>query len=284
MIGLLFRLLILPVRLAVALVVLLVSLIESLVRANRQRAVRSSRRSVGASGLSPFAAAPGAVGGRAPSGHLWWALSPAYTMGTIAFIPALHAALKLRRPTLWCWFAGLAVCSIVVWVLLGGSGDDDSSGVAGGFGVVLAIGSAVAGTYQALGLRREVFGDTDRAQEMAAAIAAVGRDPAVAQALTSRRRRSESRALAAEDPLLARDLMIGRPDLTRQYVDGGLIDVNHVPETIFVSHVGLSPDQAHNVIVAREQVGRFESLDDMWNLADLPPAGLNMLRDLLIVL
>ena len=68
--------------------------------------------------------------------------------------------------------------------------------------------------------------------------------------------------LSIKDPILARDLMIGRPDLTRQYYDGGLVDVNHVPEAVLVSHLGLTPDQARTVVAARDHLAGFARADE----------------------
>ena len=285
MIGLLLRLLMLPVRLALLVVAALTSSIEGALRSNRRRAVRSSPRRASASSASTAIRGPGASPQRpATNRHLWLTLSPAYTFGVISFVPALNAALKLKRPRLWYWCAGLVAGDVVLWILLSASGNADSPGVIGDLGTLLAISLAVVGTHQAFGLRREVFGNAEMPQDMTAAFPVDGQDPAIAQALSSRQRRRDSRALAARDPLLARDLMIGRPDLNRRYDDGGLIDINHVPEPIFLSHVGLTPEQAHVVVEARQQVGRFESLDDMWNLANLPPAEIDTLRDRLIAL
>jgi hypothetical protein len=38
-----------------------------------------------------------------------------------------------------------------------------------------------------------------------------------------------ARLLAVTDPARARQMGIGRTELTRYYKDGGLVDVNHVP-------------------------------------------------------
>ena len=54
-------------------------------------------------------------------------------------------------------------------------------------------------------------------------------------------------------------LAIGRPDLSRQYDDGGLVDVNHVPEAFLISHLELSPEQASTVVRARDHLGGFQS-------------------------
>jgi hypothetical protein len=44
-------------------------------------------------------------------------------------------------------------------------------------------------------------------------------------------RRRQARELAKRNPVLARDLNIGRPDVPHDYNDGGLVDVNQVPAT-----------------------------------------------------
>ena len=49
---------------------------------------------------------------RTPS-HRWWVWSPAYTFGLFAFIPALHAAIKLQRRDLWLWAAGLSAGDVI---------------------------------------------------------------------------------------------------------------------------------------------------------------------------
>jgi len=50
-------------------------------------------------------------------------------------------------------------------------------------------------------------------------------DPALAAAIACRQRRQQARQLLANDPGLARELRIGRPDLPRDYDDGGLVAV-----------------------------------------------------------
>ena len=49
-----------------------------------------------------------------------------------------------------------------------------------------------------------------------------------------------ARRLQQDNPVLAQELKIGRPDLPRGYDDGGLVDVNHVPAAILASHLGLT--------------------------------------------
>jgi hypothetical protein len=41
-------------------------------------------------------------------------------------------------------------------------------------------------------------------------------------------------ATDAPGPVLARELRIGRPDVPRQFDDGGLVDLNHAPVPVLV--------------------------------------------------
>lgn len=226
------------------------------------------------------------AGGPAGSGsHLWWALSPVYSCFTISFIPALHAAIKLRRLELWNWAGGLILGDFIAWGLMAGP---DAAGGAGthdqNVGAFLAIVLAVLGTIHALRLRGEVFGEPRPAAAVTSAVAANAHEPAVAQALAARRRRAESLELSIKDPGLARDLKIGRPDLTRQYDDGGLVDVNHVPESVLMAELGLSQQQARTVVEVRDHIGRYSSANELSVLADLPPETLDAVRDRVVTL
>lgn len=218
------------------------------------------------------------------SSHLWWALSPVYSFGAVTFIPALHAAMKLGRRDLWYWAVGLIVGNVLVWGLVTSpSNPDGSSTTIQSVGVAVAVLLAVAGTIQAFRTRNEVFAGSGATTEPLAGDP-FELDPAIAKSLAARKRRVESRELSSKDPGLARDLMIGRPDLSRQYDDGGLVDVNHAPEAVLVSHLGFHANQARKVIEVRDQIGRFDSIDDLSVLADVPPRMLDDIRDRIVAL
>lgn len=212
------------------------------------------------------------------SRHRWWSWMPAYTVGILAFVPLLHAAIKLKRPDLWRFVVAYGIGTVILLVLT--APEDEAEGVRSAVITVFAIVMAVAGTIQAHGLVDQVFAEQAPTPRRFSA----EQDPAVLNARHARERRQESAELAAREPGIAVDLRIGRPDLPRQYDDGGLIDINHVPEEIFRAYLGLSAEQARTVVEARDQVGRFESVDDMSNLAGLPPRVVDGMRDRLIVL
>jgi SARP family transcriptional regulator, regulator of embCAB operon len=95
-------------------------------------------------------------------------------------------------------------------------------------------------------------------------------------------RRKQARHLVATNPALARDLKIGRPDLVRDYDDGGLVDVNHVPVGVLSSGLGLTPIEARDVLAVRDKLGRFGSPGELCAYTRLSPGRVDELRDLMI--
>jgi hypothetical protein len=93
--------------------------------------------------------------------------------------------------------------------------------------------------------------------------------PSAHAALAERKLREQARAVVADDPALARELRIGRPDLPRQFDDGGLVDVNHVPERVLVERLGLSPAEAARVVGTRERLGGFTSAEEVCAFAEV---------------
>jgi len=103
-------------------------------------------------------------------------------------------------------------------------------------------------------------------------------DPALAAALEARERRADARQIAAQDPLLARDLKIGRPDLPHTYDDGGLVDLNSAPAQAIAAACGLSQTTGEGIVAARPP-GGFMVVDDVFSLAEVPVAAWDVIRD-----
>jgi hypothetical protein len=83
--------------------------------------------------------------------------------------------------------------------------------------------------------------------------------------------RNEARKLIAEDPGLAHDLGIGRPDLPRMYDDGGLIDVNHAPDQVLALLPGMTDELVRRIVRLRAERGAFVSAEELALDAELPP-------------
>ena len=76
--------------------------------------------------------------------------------------------------------------------------------------------------------------------------------------------------------------MIGRPDLPREYDDGGLVDVNHVPGAVLASGLGLTAAEQRDVLNARDKLGRFVSAEELCEYTQLSPDRIDELRDLML--
>jgi hypothetical protein len=140
-----------------------------------------------------------------------------------------------------------------------------------GWTFLVLLGLLVVPTAHALAVRGRVF--EPRPQ-----------DPALVAALQARQRREEARAIAARDAHLARELRIGRPDLPRQFDDGGLVDLNHAPAPVMVRLLGLSEADAAQVIEARDRIGGFSTAEEVIAYTDLSPSLVDGIRERLVFL
>lgn len=204
-----------------------------------------------------------------------WAFLPVLSYGYLAPIPIIHAAVKLRTWTLWAAAAVYTAAELLVWsrTMTVTSDPVDPAEVSDppGWAAALLLGLIVVPTIHALTLRRRVFEVKPQ-------------DPAVAAVLQARQRREEARAIAARDVNLARELRIGRPDLQRQFDDGGLVDLNHAPAPVMVQLLGLSEADVAQVIEARDRIGGFSSGEEVIAYTELSPALIDGLRERLLFL
>lgn len=205
------------------------------------------------------------------------------TAGLFAAVPFAHAAHRLRRPSLWWWTALYAAAAVVLMIIMPSSQDQPAASTADlrtTIGGAVAIALMVAACIQLSGIRRDVYGlpgPVRPPQPWAA-------DPAVAAALASRSRREEARALIARDPALARDLRIGRPDLPRQYDDGGLVDINTAPASVIAHCCGLDERAARQIERARSQHSLpFQSVDELLVFAELDVRAWDLIRERAVV-
>ncbi|MFG2163741.1 AfsR/SARP family transcriptional regulator [Micromonospora chersina] len=99
-----------------------------------------------------------------------------------------------------------------------------------------------------------------------------------------RLRREQARYLLHHYPAARVELRIGRPDLLRSYDDGGLVDVNAVPDPVLATLPGLTVDQRRQVAVDRWLRGPYGSLEELAGRCQLPPAATETLRDVLLFL
>jgi DNA uptake protein ComE-like DNA-binding protein len=200
---------------------------------------------------------------------------PVWSFGLLAFAPFLRLALARRTGKDWRVFAAY-LAAVVAEVILASSPVEKGtgSGFFAGFAIVL-MGTAAVHAFMSF---RPA---TDMIRETARLSSSQPNQHALATAQARVGRRAETRELARTNPVLARELRIGRPDLPRDYDDGGLVDVNHVPVEILTSGLELTAQEATAVVAARTQLGRFTSLEELTAFAELAPDRVDAVGDLL---
>ncbi|TNY37800.1 ComEA family DNA-binding protein [Thermomonospora catenispora] len=194
-----------------------------------------------------------------PGLSLAWALSPLVTVGMGTPLTFGYAAARLRSWTLWL-ATGLYLIAWITMFVTADSSEGTAEDVA--FVIACAIGS-VGATVHAFAIKDRVFLEPDRRS--------LAFRRAQKEIEQRRKLRTEAAEIARNDPAMAIEMRIGRPDLPRSYDDGGLVDVNHAPASALVTVLGITPEQAEQLIRAREQCGGFVSAEEAAALADLPP-------------
>jgi hypothetical protein len=215
--------------------------------------------------------------GGATARQVWWASVPVWSISFLSPVPFLVYAIIHRTRRDWAVFAGYLAATVAMVVALGAAGSNDAA-TAGVGGFIIALAGCAA-THAAV-----LFRPSRGVPQLSGAPLSMRQrnQAAVAAAKNKLERRKEARHLVATNPALARDLKIGRPDLPREYDDGGLVDVNHVPVGVFSSGLGLTPIEARDVLAARDKLGRFVSAEEICEYTQLSPDRVDELRDLMI--
>jgi uncharacterized RDD family membrane protein YckC len=105
---------------------------------------------------------------------------------------------------------------------------------------------------------------------------------AISESKNRIRLRDKARRIARRNPRLADEIGIGRPDLRKNFDDGGLIDVNHVPESYLLHLPGINQDLAARIVELRNSVGGFDAAGDLEVTLDLEPGTLDQAKDLML--
>ncbi|GLW23512.1 ComEA family DNA-binding protein [Microbispora triticiradicis] len=200
-----------------------------------------------------------------PSGaaSVFWALVPLFTCGAGTPFTMLYAAVRRRSAALGLSAAGYAALT-AAWLYNSVVYEDVPTPWPATAAIVIgALGPWLGGTLHSFLIRKRVFGLASQPSTL--------NEHALAVAQHRRTLRQQARELAERDPAMARELRIGRPDLPRQYDDGGLVDLNRAPAPIIASLPGMTLALADQVVRVREQVGGFVSAEDVSAAASLPP-------------
>jgi hypothetical protein len=219
-----------------------------------------------AAGPDPYVLVPATQLG-APTGRWYW-ITPIASFGLLAWLPAAHAASRLDRRRDYAHASALGA-------LVGLSLALD---IGGGDGAWLRVLAVVWACLLSRPLRRDVYAATPRP-------AAEVTDPSVAHVLHGRALRRRAHEIVDRDPLMARELAIGRPDLPRRrFQDGGLVDLNCAPAALISTTCGLTPEQAEAIVTARQHLGSFTNVDEVVVYAALPPGAAELVREYAVLL
>ncbi len=188
-----------------------------------------------------------------------WAIIPLLTFGLgspFSFVWAATRTRDWRAPA-----AGVAYGAGYLTIFFGLFGSGSPPAIA--LGMLLMMTLWVTTSVHAFSVRRQIYPRKSPRER--------ANDHAIEVARYRRLLRDQARALLAEDPGLATELCIGRPDLPRAYDDGGLIDVNHVPAPTLALLPGMSSELVDRIIRVRDEQGGFVSAEELGIDADLSP-------------
>lgn len=193
----------------------------------------------------------------------WLSLIP---IGLGAWAP-VYAGVRARRLSWVLWgvvWSAFVVAGFLKDSLGGQSGHDSVAGV------LLIVGwiGAIATSFVIRGSEEH-----DGSPLLAAAKGAE-------QRLADRRR---ALGIAAENPRLALEMGIGRPDVDGAF-DAGLVDVNNAPGSALARLPGVDGALAQRIADVREHAGGFASLEDLGATLDLPGDLVEGLRDRVVFL
>lgn len=177
---------------------------------------------------------------------VWLSLTP---LGLGAWAP-VYAGVVARKLS---WLVLGLLCSIVTvagWVL---AVANHGGGAAGSL-IIVGWAGAIASSFAIRGSYRQLVGSPFQAGLAGAEQRVSDRDRAL--------------KLAAERPLVAKELGVGRPDLPNAH-DAGLVDVNNAPASVLAKLPGVDDGLATRIVEIRAETRGFSSVEDLGLAADL---------------
>jgi len=192
----------------------------------------------------------------------WWVLL-AVPLGLTTWAAFLYAGIRTRKRSL-LGFAALYAATLSGWLVLDAG---NAHGAREAVGAVLALATWIGGLAHALAIRRTVAVDLDLAA-----------NPAVLKATREVERRAYGRELLHKNPVLAKQVGVGRPDLANSD-SYGLIDVNHASSAILATLPGISDELARRIAEYCTAGGSFVSVEDLGLFLDLPAAAVDTMRE-----
>jgi DNA uptake protein ComE-like DNA-binding protein len=178
---------------------------------------------------------------------VWLSLIP---MGLGAWAPAYAGARAQNRR--WLSLGILwSLIALAGWIAAVSS--NGHSGLAGGL-IILGWVGAIATSFAIRSAYAQQLGSSFHA-------AISGAEERLAE-------RQRARRLCTENPRLAREMGVGRPDLPGSQ-DAGLVDVNSAPAAVIGRLPGIDDELATRIVEARAETQGFTSVEDLGATLDL---------------
>ncbi|WP_211354628.1 ComEA family DNA-binding protein [Stackebrandtia albiflava] len=193
-----------------------------------------------------------------------WATAVVFSAGLLSPVAVGYAAWRVKSPADGLAALGYLAVSLLALV-----------GFAAGGGLMLAAllmmaALAIGGGSHAFYLWQRIARG-ERAAKTSIRPSDVRNSEALAAVNHRRKLREDARELAANDPVAARELRIGRPDLPRRYDDGGLVDFNSAPVAMLMTIPGMTRAVAEEIRDWRDRHGPFSSMAEVVIHTDIEP-------------
>jgi hypothetical protein len=197
----------------------------------------------------------------------WWVWLPLLTVGIGTWAAFVYAGTRARRRS-WKLF-GLGYLGVIVAAFGLVVTDGDPWVTLGGFAILLAW---VGGFVHALTIRSAYLKVVESPEQT------------LLEAAEARVRvREDALRLVREDPVRAKALGVGRPDIQLAF-DGGLVDVNSAPAEVIARLPHADEHLAERIVTVRDRVGGFSSVQDLGLVLDLPAPVLDAWEGLVVCL
>ena len=200
----------------------------------------------------------------------WWIGLALIPVGFVAWGALVYAGIRARRP-LWIGFGVLYLGLLTLGFLLDVPEAEEESRQLDDVGIGIVVLTWGAALVHSLAIRSAYLERLELLE---------GRRYDAAEDRVEERR--EARRLAREDPARALEMGVGRPD--RDGFHGGLVDLNNAPPSVIEELPGVSRELAERMVVVREEVGGFSSLEDLAHVLDLPVDLVDRIRAEVVVL
>lgn len=195
----------------------------------------------------------------------WWVLATFVPFGLGSWAGFAYAARRAHVPRWYLWSVVYAVLSLGGFAL---NGEARAGSTLDGIGTALVLLPWLVSIGHAFVVRSDYVRRVEAGGFASKLQAASDR-------LEARRR---ARDLAAEDPSLALELGVGRPDRPGAE-HAGLVDVNNAPVEAIEQLPGVDRTLADEIDHARRQIGGWSTVEELGLTLNLPGDLVERLRD-----